>query len=78
MQIRDFLKNMGLVEDRVVLEKWIHLLVAERLNAPLVEPYIISDNRASKKPRGSIEQFHVLPDSLKSPFVHNMPLDIEE
>ena len=73
VQIRDFLKDVCMLEDRVALEKWIRL-VAERLNAP-VEPYVL---RSAKRPRGSPELVRVVPDSLESAYVQNMPLDIDE
>ena len=75
-QIRDFLKDVCMLEDRVALEKWIRL-VAERLNVP-VEPYILQDERSAKRPRGSPELVRVVPDSLESAYVQNMPLDIDE
>ena len=59
VQIRDFLKDEGMLEDRVALEKWIRL-VGERLNVP----YILADDRAVKRLRGSEEQVRVIPDSL--------------
>ena len=62
VQIRDFLKDEGMLEDRVALEKWIRL-VGERLNVP-VGPYILADDRAVKRLRGSEEQVRVIPDSL--------------
>ena len=63
-------------EDRNALEKWIRL-VAERLNVP-VEPYILQDARSAKRSRGSEEPVRVVPDSLESAYVQNMPLDIDE
>ena len=59
VQIRDFLKDVGILKDRVALEKWIRL-VCERLNVPVVS-YILTDDRAVKRLRGSEEQVRVIP-----------------
>ena len=75
VEIRHFLKDVCMQEDRNVLEKWIRL-VAERLNVP-VEPYILQDERFAKRSRGSEEPVRVVPDSLESAYVQNMPLDID-
>ena len=77
VQRHDFLKDVGLLEDRVTSEKWIRLVVAERLNVP-VGPYILADDRAVKRLRGSEEQVCFIPDSLDSAYVHNNLLDVDE
>ena len=74
--IRDFLKDACMQEDRDALEKWIRL-VGERLNVP-VEPYLLQDARSAKRSRESQEPVRVVPDSLESAYVQNMPLDIDE
>jgi hypothetical protein len=74
--IRDFLKDACMQQDRDALEKWIRL-VGERLNVP-VEPNILQDARSAKRSRGSQEPVRVVPDSLESAYVQNMPLDIDE
>ena len=43
-----------------------------------VEPYILADDRASKRQRGTLEQLRVVPDSLEFPYMHNSLLDIEK
>ena len=48
-----------MLEDRIALEKWIRL-VGERLNVP-VGPYLVEDDRAPKRPRGSEDQVRVSP-----------------
>ena len=68
VQIRDFLSYVALDEKLDVLHKWIRL-IAERLNVP-VEPYILSDDRASKRQRGTVEARRVVPDSLENPYLH--------
>ena len=70
-----YLKDVTILEDRIALEKWIRL-VAERLNVP-VEPYLVEDDRAPKRLRGSEDQVRVIPDSLDSPYMHNNLLDID-
>ena len=77
VQIREFLSNVALDEELdVVLHKWIRL-VAERLNVS-VEAYILTDDRASKRQRGTVEPRRVVSDSLESPYVHKSLLGIEE
>ena len=76
VQIRDFLSNVALDEELDVLHKWIRL-IAERLNVP-VEPYILLDDRASKRERGTVEARRVVPDSLEDPYLHKSLLDIDE
>ena len=74
--IRDFLANVALDEDLDVLHKWIRLL-AQRLNVPF-EPYLLVDDRFSKRQRGTVGARRVVPDSLEAPYVHNALLDIDE
>ena len=70
--ICDFLGNVALDEDQAVLHKWIRLL-AQRLNVP-VEPYLLLDDRSSKRQRGSVRPAVC----LEAPYVHNSLLDIDE
>ena len=74
--IRDHLANVALDEELEVLHKWIRL-VAERLNVP-VQPYLLIDERPSKRQRGVVEARSVVPDSLESPYIHTSLLDIDE
>ena len=76
VQIRDFLANVALDEELDVLHKWIRLL-AQRLNVP-VEPYLLIDDRSSKRQRGTVEARRVVPDILEDPYLHNSLLNIDE
>ena len=67
---------MALDEELDVLHKWIRLL-AQRLNVP-VEPYLLMDDRSSKRQRGTVEARRVVPDSLEASYVHTSLLDIDE
>ena len=67
---------MALDEELDVLHKWIRL-IAQRLNVP-VEPYLLIDDRSSKRQRGTVEARRVVPDSLESPYVHNSLLNVDE
>ena len=42
-----------------------------------VEPYLLIDDRSSKRQRGTVEARRVVPDSLEAPYVHNALLDID-